>query len=111
MALSKSGKVYKVKGQDVVLYPISVLAERLSKTLKQTRSTQTIRKWEAKGILPPATFRVKDKRLYSDEQIDAICRVAKKCKLRQGSPIELTDFIETVREELRKVNKELFKID
>ena len=111
MPLSKDGKVYRVKGKEVTLYPISTLAERLSKTLKDTRSTQTIRKWEAKGVLPPATFRIKGKRLYAEEQIKAICKVAKECKIKQGSSIALTNFIERVREELSKVNKELLGID
>ena len=110
MPLSKDGKVYKVKGKEVVLYPISTLAEKLGKALKDTRTTQTVRKWETKGILPPATFRVVGKRLYAEEQIKAICRVAKECKIKQGSSLALTNFSERVREELREVNKKLLDI-
>lgn len=113
MPLSKQGKVYKIKGKDITLYPISVLAERLSKAIKEPRTTQTIRKWELakNGVLPPAIFRVKGKRLYAEEQIETICRVAKECKIKQGSATAMINFSERVKEELIKVNKKLLNIE
>lgn len=107
MPVDKSGKFYSVKGQEKKLFPISVLAERLSKALKDERTTQTIRKWEKSKIIPPATFRIGGKRLYAEEQIEAICRVAKECNIKQGYSLHLTNFSVRVWEELRIVNRKL----
>jgi len=107
MPISQAGIKKSVNGVELTLYPISVLADRLSMTLETSRSTQTIRKWEVAGIIPPAIFRVGNKRLYAMEQIDCICKVAEECNIRQGASIELTQFSIRVFNELRVVNREL----
>ena len=104
MPLKQVGKVYKVKGQEIVLYPIGKLVEELKKA-GYTRESQTIRKWENSGVVPPALFRVGGKRLYSEEQIQAYVDVAKECDIRQGLSISSTDFSERLWEELDEVNK------
>ena len=85
MPMSPKGKVLNINGRDITLYPISVLAQRLTKALKDERTTQTLRKWEVKGVIPPAIFRAGQKRLYAKEQIDCICKIAKECNIRQVS--------------------------
>lgn len=105
MPMSMEGKVYDVKGMKIRLFPISVLARELTKTLKEERTTQTIRKWEASGILPKHTFANGQKRLYSMEQIKTICKIAKEEKIRQGYAMSLTNFSTRVHEELFKINQ------
>ncbi len=48
----KWGRPARVNGQQLVLYPIRSLAWALG------RSPYTIRRWEAQGILPRATYRL-----------------------------------------------------
>lgn len=107
MPISQTGIKKTVNGKELTLYPISVLADRLSMTLESPRTTQTIRKWELNGVIPPAIFRVGNKRLYTMEQIDCICRVAEECDIRQGASLGLTQFSLKLFEELRKVNREI----
>jgi hypothetical protein len=103
------GKIYTVAKKDIMLYPISYLAFKLSKALKDERTTQTIRKWEVNGVIPPSIFRIGTKRLYSAEQVETICRVAKECNIRQGSSASLSEFSNKIFVELKKVNDKLKK--
>lgn len=107
MPVSFKGKSYKIGNQIIPLYPIGVLAERLSEELGEPRTTQTIRKWEENGVLPQSIFRDKGRRLYADAQIETICRVAKECKIKQGCKATLEKFSNEIKEELKIVNKEL----
>lgn len=104
MPVSFEGKAYRVGSQMKPLYPIGVLASRLTEVLGEPRSTQTIRKWEESGVIPASIFWDKGRRLYAEEQIEAICRVAKECQIKQGCKVTLGKFSEQVTEELRKVN-------
>lgn len=108
MPLKETGKVYKVGGQEIVLYPIAKLVSELEKA-GYPRDAQTIRKWENSGVTPEAVFRVGNKRLYSKAQIDAYCRVAIECNIRQGYSIAMTDFSSRIWEELAEVNKQYTK--
>lgn len=105
MPLKEAGKVYKINGQEIVLYPIAKLVSELEKA-GYPRDAQTIRKWENSGVTPPALFRIRGKRLYSKEQIEAYCRVSKECNIRQGYSIAMTDFSERIWEELTKINQQ-----
>lgn len=107
MPILPEGKKYTFNGKQVTLYPISVLAKNLSEALGDERTTQTIRKWEVQGIIPPAIFRAGQKRLYTREQIDAICKIAKECNIRQGVSLSLTSFSVRVYAELKEINKKL----
>ncbi|MMZ46493.1 hypothetical protein D1872_81100 [compost metagenome] len=106
MPLKKTGKVYAVSGQEVILYPIAKLVDELKKA-GYPRDAQTIRKWEDSGVTPAATFRSGKKRLYHRKQIDAFVRVAQECNIRQGFSLASTDFSERIWEELEEVNREL----
>lgn len=103
MPFNKNGSIYSYKGRDVVLYPVSRLTQALAEA-GYPRSIQTIRLWEAKNIMPPTIFRVGNKRLYTQEQIDVITAVAVECDITQGARIELTGFPERVYEELEKLH-------
>lgn len=107
MPISQSGIKKTFNGVELTLYPISVLADRLSMTLETSRSTQTIRKWEVNGVIPPAIFRVGNKRLYTMEQIDCICEVAEECNIRQGASLELTQFSMKLFDRMREVNRKI----
>lgn len=89
-----------INGEELTLYPISKLAGELG------RSTQTIRKWEISGILPQPIFKDKHgRRLYSQEQIDAIVDCAIKSNLRQGYSVANTNFSPRVYKALEEINK------
>jgi hypothetical protein len=107
MPISMEGKEYNINGKTLTLFPISALAKNLSEALGDERTTQTIRKWEVQGIIPPAIFRVGQKRLYAKEQIDIICKIAKECNIRQGVSLSLTNFSVKVFEEMRIINRKL----
>lgn len=106
-----NGRSFKFNGKDVELYPISTLANELTRVLKESRTTQTIRKWEVKGVIPPATFRFRGKRYYSAEQIKAICKIAKECNIKQGASLTLTNFSVRVKNELAEINKQLLGME
>lgn len=77
----------------------------LGKALR--RDAVTIRKWEAKGIIPKATFVISGKtangnrRLYTREQVEVMVRIAEEEGLFDGDPrgIRITDtrFTERVK--------------
>jgi len=103
MPFDQNGSIYSYKGRDVVLYPVSRLTKALSEA-GYPRSVQTIRLWEANNVMPPTIFRVGNKRMYTQEQIDVITAVAVECNITQGARIELTGFPERVYEELEALH-------
>lgn len=97
-------KDFKLKnGVVVTLYSINTLAEELGRT------SQTIRKWEVAGILPKAIFKDRNgRRMYSQEQIDTIVRVAEECNIRQGYSVSNTSFPSKVHNALEELNKKYY---
>lgn len=94
------GKKYIVNNKEVILYPIGALCEKLE------RQTQTVRKWEKRGVIPEPQFRSKTgKRLYTWEQIEAIAYVVDKYKIKQGTEIP-EEFIDDVFEAFRRASEE-----
>lgn len=82
-------------GELIDLYYIGTLAHALGRT------TDTIRKWEIGGIIPDPCFKdANGRRLYSQEQIDAIVRCAEKAKIKQGLSISSTSFSQWCYKEL-----------
>ncbi len=93
-----------ITGRETTLYNIGVVAEAIGRT------SQTIRKWEVGGIIPPTPFRQRGKRLYSKEHIDAIVKCAESIRIRQGSSSAVyTTFSKKLYEEFAKVNDLFFK--
>jgi hypothetical protein len=105
MPLKPEGKIVTVKGTEYRMYPISVLSTRLSEALGANRTSQTIRKWESAGVLPPCIFRLGSKRMYHSAQIDLICHIAKEENIRQGLSLSLTNFSSRVFKEMKELNK------
>ena len=93
---------YKTKsGRDVELYYVSELAHALGRT------SQTVRKWEISGIIPPTIFKDKfGRRLYSKEQINVIVLCAEKAKIQQGKDLSKTSFKFWVHRALKSLNDE-----
>ena len=88
-----------LNGEEVRLFYIDRLAYELGRT------AQTIRKWEISGILPKPIFKDKNgRRLYSQEQIDAIVECAIKSNVRQGYSVANTNFSVRVHEALSNIN-------
>jgi len=81
-------QTYKLQSGEVIeLFYIGALATALGRT------PNTIRRWEISGIIPDPCFRDPyNKRLYSQEQIDAICVCAERARIMQGSSIGHTNF-------------------
>lgn len=74
-------------GEKIELFYIGALASALG------RSVQIIRKWEIGGVIPNPCFKDKfNRRMYSQEQIDAIVRCAERAKIKQGLSIANTSF-------------------
>lgn len=93
-------KTMTINGERVTLYSINKLAMELGRT------SQTIRKWEVAGFLPKALFKDKSgRRMYSQEQIDAIVKCAEESKIRQGYSVSNTSFPEKVHEAIKQVNQ------
>ena len=90
-------------GRKTTLYSIATLAEALGRT------SQTIRKWEVAGILPETPFRLKGKRMYSEEHIDAVVRCAEKAKISSGNPISNTNFSKNLYKEFERIYDLFFK--
>lgn len=89
-------------GISTTLYSIGVLAERLG------RSTQTVRKWEIGGIIPPTPFKIRGDRFYAEEYIDVIVKSAEKSKIKTGKPIGSTQFSNRCYREFKRLNEEFF---
>ncbi len=82
-------------GDTIELYFIGTLAEALGRT------PNAVRKWEISGVIPDTCFKDEyGRRLYTQEQIDAIVRCAERARIAQGSPIMSTSFSKWVHEEM-----------
>lgn len=87
-------------GMELKLVPIRELAEALGRT------SGAVRKWEYSGVLPQSGFRDKNNnRLYSEDQLKAVRRVAEEVKLTPGKPQSFTRFGVRIAEEFAKLNK------
>ena len=87
-------------GEVIELFYIGTLANALGRT------TNTIRKWEIAGVIPDPCFQdANGRRLYSQEQIDAIVRCAERAKIKQGLSIANTSFSQWCHKELDKKKK------
>lgn len=92
-----------ITGRKTTLYNIGVVAEAIGRT------SQTIRKWEVGGVIPPTPFKQKGKRLYSKEHIDVIVKCAESSHIMQGSQVSQTAFSKKLYREFQKVNDLFFK--
>lgn len=82
-----NAKLAKINGDTVKLYYVGELARRIG------RSSASIRFWEGKGIIPQTEFRDKrGRRLYTEEQIEAVVKAAKENHIQKGRPIAETNF-------------------
>jgi hypothetical protein len=100
-----SKKFTTPSGQTVELFYIGTLAYALG------RSTNAIRKWEIAGVIPNTCFKDKfGRRMYSQEQIDAIVECAEKAQVKQGYSIANTSFKSWVHKKLDLINKNYFKV-
>lgn len=89
-------------GVETTLYPISYLADALG------RGAGTIRKWEIDGTIPQTPFRDKNnRRLYSEEHINAIVACAERAKIKNGVPMSNTRFTKWCFEKFNEINKKL----
>lgn len=89
-------------GKKTVLYNIGTLAEALGRT------SQTVRKWEIGGIIPPTPFKQNGQRLYAREHIEALVKGAEKSKLKQGSSIGDTVFTKRAFKDFERIHEEFF---
>lgn len=82
-------------GEVIDLYYIGTLANALGRT------PNTIRKWEIAGVIPDPCFQdAHGRRLYSEEQVNAIVKCAERAKIKQGMSIANTSFSQWCYKEL-----------
>jgi hypothetical protein len=94
-------KDYMIGGIVRPMYTTGDLARSLD------RQDQTIRKWERQGIIPKTPFRSKtNRRLYTDEQIQAIVDCVEKHRLQPGVAIS-PEFIEEVHNNFKEATPKL----
>lgn len=81
-------KTFKLPNGEVHdLFYIGTLAAALGRT------SNTVRKWEIAGIIPDPCFKDSfGRRLYTQEQIDAIVKCAEESRIKQGQSISSTSF-------------------
>ena len=97
-------EIYEVKGKEVEMGKIGDLAERLG------RSSQAIRKWEKRGIIPPTKFRDEtNKRLYPAELIDKIAEIAKEENIQAGVSFDETNFEERAHQAFAEIEGEILE--
>jgi hypothetical protein len=89
-------------GRTTTLYNIGYLAEQVGRT------SQTIRRWEIAGVLPPTPFRQQGKRLYSQEHVDAVVRCAEKYRITLGIQLP-KGFAKSLYKEFQELNDYFFK--
>lgn len=111
MARLAEGKQYQVtvKGEKIIytLYPISYLCAELTKALKTPRTPTTIRKWERDKIIPSAPFTVRNVRMYHEDYVNTLVRIAKEEKIKQGASFLSSAFRERAWTELTEINRKL----
>lgn len=96
-------KTVTLKGVQYKLYYIGVLAKRLN------RNPATIRNWEKAGIIPKSEFKDKmGKRLYTEEQIEAIAFCARRNRINVGRSFALTNFSVHCHRQFAKLHEKYF---
>lgn len=96
-------EVMEVKGKKVTFYTIGEFANMIE------RDSQTIRKWEYKGVLPPTVFKRRTGvRIYPEALVMQVKKLTKKYKLQQGKPIP-EEFKKAVAEACKDVTAEILR--
>jgi hypothetical protein len=88
--MSKPIKFKLPNGDVIFTYPIRELASRMN------RKSEDLRGMERRGALPETPFKVKDRRYYSDEQMNLICQCARECNIRNGVSFEKSGFVDKI---------------
>lgn len=91
-------------GKETTLYNIGMIADAIGRT------SQTIRKWEISGIIPPTPFKQGTKRLYSKEHVECLVRNVEKYHVTMGVRISKS-FSKKVYKEFQEINDYFFKED
>ena len=92
-----------ITGRSTTLYNIGTVADAIGRT------SQTLRKWEIGGVIPPTPFKQRGKRLYSKEHMDLIIACAEKSRIRQGSKYTQKVFSDLLYKDFQAVNDLFFK--
>ena len=88
-------------GEKTVLSNIGVVANAIGRT------SQTVRKWEVAGIIPPSPFKQGNKRLYAQEHVDILVEGVEKYHVCMGQAIS-PYFKRFVYKEFQKINDKFF---
>lgn len=96
-----SGDKVFINGKEYEVFTIGVLAYKLG------RSPQTVRKWERDGMIPTPLRDPAGRRVYLEEHIDAIVRVANECKIRPGESMADTGFPAKVKSAFDFIRKKI----
>lgn len=87
---------FRLPNDNVIFtYPIRELAKRLNK------SSESIRNMISKKAIPDTPFKIKDRRYFSDEQMNKIVDVARRCDIKNGVSFSKCGFTKIVYKELQ----------
>lgn len=93
-------KVLEINGKDYEMFTIGEVAGKLD------RESQTLRKWEANGIIPRTKFQNKaGRRLYTKEQVEALTRIAEEEGISQGVDFKATKFSKRIHEAFTQIEQ------
>jgi len=97
-------KKYDIKGEEVEMGTIGDFADAMGRT------SQAIRKWEERTIIPPTRFRDEaNRRLYPKKLIDRVQEIAEEESITQGVSFKSTNFKERTHEAFKEVEKEILE--
>lgn len=89
-----------IDGREITMFTIGELARRLG------RDVQTVRGWERRGVIPVARYRsLTNQRLYTEEQISAIVRIAQEEKILICRDFMDTNFTQRVIDAFEEFDK------
>ena len=96
-------ELMEVKGKRIAFYSIGEFASMID------RDSQTIRKWEYGGVLPPTVFKRRTGvRIYPEPVVMEVKKLCKKYKLRQGKPMA-KEFSVEATEKIKEITAEILK--
>lgn len=101
----EGGKKVRISGKIYTMYSIRDLV-RIMGDYGFKRTSQTIRKWELYGITPPAKFRIRNIRHYTENEVTAFINALTESGIKKGINLGTTDFQELIYRYIEEAREE-----